>query len=257
MPGLLDLPPEIIEHIYLIHTQLALAEYENSARVAKDLCNSRLTNGYIERATRRAFVKQHFATWLVNAPDDVNIQKFCTMASTPDLAAAIEELVLLVDKDYTTKLPKAGSSRYLDTKNVATLPQSPNSQFSDKNDIPTQGALSSASSEEDITHAFDKTTGALVPIAYLWHRNSLIAAFRACRNVTKLWIVNTSLVPDGANRCKHLTQPNSFVAPAEDDGDQQEADLLNIDVADDQPIVPLRRYEKRRCRPIRTPKSGP
>jgi len=100
MPGLLDLPPELIEQVHFEHEQMVSLEHEDGIGVAEELGHFRLTSRYIERATRRAFVQKYFAVWHFKASDDASIEKICAMASTLDLAAAIKVLKFYVDDDY-------------------------------------------------------------------------------------------------------------------------------------------------------------
>ena len=56
MPGLLDLPPDLIEHIHFAHERLTEAEHENGVGVAEELGSSRLTCPHFQHATRRGHV---------------------------------------------------------------------------------------------------------------------------------------------------------------------------------------------------------
>jgi hypothetical protein len=171
MPSLSDLPPELINQIHLEHEQLVLAELSGQQRqqqrhgscaVAVNFGALRLANRFIERATRRSFLLEHFDVWQIQAPNDADIQKFCMMAKTADLAASVRQLHLRVDDDDYSKC--------------------------------VQGTVGAASeSEVEATHVFDDVSGALVPAAYFRNREALLEAFRACVNVVELWFVNRLL----------------------------------------------------------------
>lgn len=226
MPGLLDLPPELIEQIHFAREQLFSAEREikeTDIAVTPGLGNFRLVNRYIERATRRAFVEKYFALWYIKAPDDAEIKKFCDMARTPDLAAAIQELDILVDDDYTMVVQGTSSPKRPGTQDAPASSSDVNLQF-DNEHSKQVGGSHPISSEVRATHAFDSITGALVPAAYLRHRLALITAFRACKNVTELWIGNKSLEPERMLRYKRSSRGNGIVAPPEDNDHEQDAD---------------------------------
>lgn len=106
MPGLQDLPPELIDQIHREYETLLIDGRPPTelAGVAEDLGNFRLTSRYIERATRHSFVEVWFGSWSIDAPDDESIQRFCAMAKTPDLAASVRELNVFVDDDYSMKV---------------------------------------------------------------------------------------------------------------------------------------------------------
>jgi hypothetical protein len=216
MPGLLDLPPELIEQIHLAHEQLVVAEHEDHVGVAEDLGHSRLTCRYIERATRRAFVETHFFAWFMKAPDDADIQKFCAMTRTPDLAAAIQELYLHVDDDYTMEVQETESLDHLGNHDLATslqgLSLTPDHTLSEQ--VTERGDLRPPNPK--VTHACDNITGALVPAAYLRHRVALVAAFRACKNITYLYIGNKPLEPERAEHYKRASRLGEIEALTED-----------------------------------------
>lgn len=103
MSELLDLPPELIEHIFT----------ELEAQVNQDLQDTekpkikaplfRLTSRYIEQCTRRMFAATYFATRKIHISDDASIRRFCAMAQSPDLAESVVTLMLYVDND---RLPR-------------------------------------------------------------------------------------------------------------------------------------------------------
>jgi hypothetical protein len=195
MPSLTDLPPELIVRIYHEHDQLLLAELPSAEKdqaigVATQLVPFRLTNRYIELATRRSFVENYFAAWHITASNDAEIQKFCTMAKTPYLAAAIVQLNFCVDDDY--------SMRVQDT------------------------VVAPSGSDIEATHVFDDTFGALVPAAYFRNRDALVEAFRACVNVYHLRFSNKPINLDGLERYKYECLSWDDEDEDEDDDDESE-----------------------------------
>lgn len=227
MPGLLDLLPELIEQIHFAHERLVEAEHENSVGVAEELGSPRLTCRYFEHATRRRYVEKNFVVWMLKAPDDENIQRFCVMASTPGLAAAIRKLHLSFDDDYTMEVAKAEQFlKRLGIEDVATSLLNLEPQFENRHSTETQEEKSAVLPEGKMTHAYDNITDALVPAPYLKHRVELIEAFHARKNVTKLWIGNRALEPERMHRYKRSTRRNVNGAPfsPEPDDDEQETD---------------------------------
>lgn len=66
---------------------------------SSEFLQKRLTNRYIERATRRVFAPVHFTIWSINVPNDGRVREFCDMASTPDLGKYLTHLDLHFDND--------------------------------------------------------------------------------------------------------------------------------------------------------------
>jgi hypothetical protein len=85
MPGLLDLPPELIEQIFTFTEEyVRAAQYqvekpwrEHEPATKPKVPVSRLTNKYIESATQRLFIDRFFDTWHIKAADEQSIQRFC------------------------------------------------------------------------------------------------------------------------------------------------------------------------------------
>jgi len=229
MPGLLDLPPELLEQIHFAHERLVEAEHENSIGIAEKLGHSRLTCRYFEHATRRGFVVKNFAVWIVRFPEDASIQKLCAMAVTPDLAAAIRKLVLFVDDDYTMEVQNADDPNGLDTLDAAKSPQDPRIRLDNKESSQVQRAALFDSFRKRVTQTFDNITGSLVPIACLRHRAALIEAFRACMNVNEILIGNRSLEPELMHRYKRSSRVHGIRPPPEDDGDEQDEDGSDVE----------------------------
>lgn len=158
MPELVDLPPELIEHIFidvesLVRQDLRVAG-EETKRVVPIF---RLTNRYIEQYTRRQFTERYFSEWRIMAPDDVSIQKFCAMAQIPDLAKCVFELILYFDND---------------------------------SEMRAQQMSTSTTTEVAVTNAEDPcgNTCILAPPAYAMSRDDLIEALDSCSNIGQLTI---------------------------------------------------------------------
>jgi hypothetical protein len=113
MPGLLDLPPELIERIfkltedYVVAAQVQaeqLSWYDQPPELQQTATKfkapvTRYISRYIESATRRLFADT-FNSWHIRAADDQSITKFCTIIKTSDvLAEGIRELNIYVDDD--------------------------------------------------------------------------------------------------------------------------------------------------------------
>lgn len=227
MPGLLDLPPELIEHIHFAHERLIEAEHENGVGVAEEVGRSRLTCRYFEHATRCGYVEKNFVVWMVKAPNDENIERFCAMASTPGLATAIRKLHLSFDDDYTMEVAKTDHfPECLGTDDVVTSSPDLKFQLEKRHSSETREEIPSILPEVRVTHAYDNITEALVPSAYLRHRVELIEAFRACKNVTELYIGNRALEHELMHRYKRSSRRNVNGAPfpPEPEGDEQDTD---------------------------------
>jgi hypothetical protein len=163
MPELVDLPPELIELIF-IHVQggtFAELRYTGpEARMPAPLF--RLTNRYIEQCTRREFVATYFDDRRIRISDDASIKRFCAMARTPDLAKCLDHLVLVIDNDTVV-------------------------QAQDENVAPTADA---EPWEENITY------GILGPPAYVRSRNEIVTALRACSGINALMFRNAPQIQD-------------------------------------------------------------
>lgn len=101
--SLLDLPPELIEQIFEQHELLAQSELEDSgdedAVIGAPVF--RLTNRYIEKCTRRAFITKYYWCWQVKTSDDTSVREFSAMAQVPELARCVNELIVYADNDDT------------------------------------------------------------------------------------------------------------------------------------------------------------
>lgn len=188
MPSLHDLPTELIDQIHhhledLLINGRPLAE---QAGVAADLGQCRLTSRYIERATRRSFVETWFGGWIFQAPDDASIEKFCTMAKTPDLAKAITEINFFVDDDYTMEVHEGKPDLIASIQKLGLGDEDAASSKTREGPSFTTDGLKA-------THVFDEVTCTMVPVAYYRNRDALKEAFLACENVTTLCFFNVPL----------------------------------------------------------------
>lgn len=214
MPGFLDLPPELVEQIYLEHEASIYAQRackHDSEGVAEMLGQFRLVCRHIERSTRNLFVKDYFEGRVMRS-DDVSIQRFCEMAKTPDLAASLTQMEIQCDDDGSMQVQEPHSSQpstILDliwkfARAIGRL-------------MGYLKAEASPSPEFEATHAFDDATGAMVPVAYLKNKDALVKAFRACVNISELWFGNIALDPKRMHLYKR-------VKPQTDNGDDDDDD---------------------------------
>jgi hypothetical protein len=163
MPGLLDLPPELIEQIFAFTEEyVRAAQYQVEEPWGEDepaekpkAPVSRLTNKYIESATRRLFIDKFFDTWHIKAADDQSIQRFCEIVNTSDLLVrGLRGLAIYADDDQMIA-ERQGHIQ------------------------PDDDMLH----EDEATHLLDPETGAMVPVAYFQNRDRIAQAFRACKRL--------------------------------------------------------------------------
>jgi hypothetical protein len=98
MSGLLDLSPELIEHIFLSEESVR-QEFEDEAEGVIVAPLFRLTNRYIQECTRRMFAKTYFRALSIKASDAASIMRFCDIAQFPELVKYVSELVFYVTDD--------------------------------------------------------------------------------------------------------------------------------------------------------------
>lgn len=156
MPELVDLPPELIERIYIDVESLIYQDLRAAGEETKSVAPIfRLTNRYIEQCTRRQFARRYFSTWRIPVPDDANIQKFCAMSEVPDLAACVFELILYFDDDSEM------CAQQMSTLNTTKI------TVSDAEDVCEDACV-------------------LAPPAYVRNRDDLIEALSSCSNIGQL-----------------------------------------------------------------------
>jgi hypothetical protein len=174
MSGLVDLPPKLIEKIfafteeYVLATQYQEKEYEfgdeSEWTPSPKAPISRLTNRYIEAATRRLFIDSYFHNWHIKAADDQSIQKFCMIVNTSDiLVKGLKYLSVYVDDDQMI------SKRHAHLQLDGVTAQN-----------------------DETTHCYDDETGAMVPTAYFQNRDAIIQAFRACTGLQGLYFYRSA-----------------------------------------------------------------
>lgn len=166
MPGLLDLPPELIELIFDKCEEVGYEEWcaENDEDdywpPRAGVPPFRSTCRYIERATCRRFAEIYLRDghWEI-AANDADIEKFCAQTKVKEFAANKKELLFGFDDDIIAK---------------ANLELAVSGQI--------DGAESSSCAA---THQFDEATGVLVPLHLYRNRDAIVEALRACGNLTE------------------------------------------------------------------------
>jgi hypothetical protein len=166
MLELVDLPPELIEHIFIDVEDLVYDELLGTDRESDTVAPLfRLVNRYVEQCTRREFAMSYFDIHYIKAPDDASIEKFCAMAPVPDLAKCLIKLVICIDNDIP-----------MHTQRVA---------------LTLQGGVNSS----DVRDAHS-TVDAPLPPAYLRNKNAVIDALCACSNIEELTFEDKWPEPD-------------------------------------------------------------
>lgn len=165
MPGLLDLPPELIEQIFDKCEEVAYGEWckENDEDdywlPESGVPPFRSTCRYVERATCRRFAKVYLGDGHAEiAAKDSDIEKFCAQARVEEFAANKKRLAFGFDDDISAK---------------ANL------------ELEASGSIDSCNSSiGTATHQIDEVTGALVPLHLYRNRDAIVEALRACKNLT-------------------------------------------------------------------------
>jgi hypothetical protein len=120
MSELLDLPPELIEHIFLFDESVQeslrrIREASGNEKGAKRVVPAplfRLANRYIEQCTRRIFAKSFFGRQRVLMIYDVCIRRFCDQARFPDLVKYVDGLHFFVANDQHGRIEIPPATRY-------------------------------------------------------------------------------------------------------------------------------------------------
>lgn len=173
MPGLLDLPPELLENV-----AQRLLPWNDRAH----LQSLRLSCRRIEEAIRRCFRPEYFNSVRIRKLKDANIQKLCAIATVPDLAESIERIGIYCSDDGTADPEVRQHFQQRDAPHP----------LSDGREL-----LRSSGTDH------------LIPMALLSHKEALLAALLATKNVTELeftdyhWLMSTS---DG-NEWEHPDLP--------------------------------------------------
>lgn len=175
MPGLLDLPPELLEQIYDEYHEETY--WDDSAHLG-DL---RLTCRYVEKSIRRRFLINECSETAVKTFEEASIQKFRAMSSASEFAKAVK-CVKLVLYDDSTIVPQNG-----------TLQQRPRD--------------TDASSAGNPDSSGDLKTVAQAPLLY--HEDGILKALRACGNINELQFL--ALGPDPKALHHDMTSTFGFV----------------------------------------------
>jgi hypothetical protein len=116
MSQLLDLPPELIEHIFLFEESVQrireASEHEDGANDVVTAPVFRLANRYIEQCTRRMFAKSFFTYQRILIPDHASIRRFCAKARFPDLVKYVTGLHFSVVNDRRQRLKISSATRH-------------------------------------------------------------------------------------------------------------------------------------------------
>lgn len=221
MPGFLDLPPELVEQIYLeyeasIHAQRSCVH--DMEGVAETLGQLRLVCRHIEQSTRKLFVKDWFEGWIIKRPDDESIQRFCEMAKIPDLAASLTSLSISCDDDASMQVQETQSYRLSSIQDFIW-------KIARALGILTGYLKAEAPFPPgpEATHVFDNVIGAMVPVAYLKNMDALVKALRACENISELWSGNVALDPKRMHLYKRV-KPQAGNSDEDDDNDDEDDD---------------------------------
>lgn len=185
MPGLLDLPPKLIEQIY-----------ESAEDYSAHMGGFRLTCRCIEQAVRHSFRLEHFRYQCIEL-DAASIERFCALTKIPDLAKSVKAIRFQAYDDGTTETIKARDK--CDGTGFTAIDQS------------------NLVLPENLTR--------MLPATLLSRRDALLAAFVATENITELNFVDeyiyqdfdtntfagSQLSPDSEDRACDVTSTVDFV----------------------------------------------
>jgi hypothetical protein len=153
MPGLQDLPSELLEQINDIYE--GITPWEDRAHLGY----LRLTCRYIEQSIRRSFRLHRFYREVIRSPADKYIQRFCAVTQVPDLATSLGVFTMHCADDGTTE-QRARLQTHQDNK----------------------GHPTTSRSDLAISSDIDR----LVPAALTRHKAALLAAFIAAESIDAL-----------------------------------------------------------------------
>lgn len=115
MPGLLDLPPELIELIFRYEDSVRrirqASKVEDWADHAITAPLFRLANRYVEQCTRRIFAQSFFCVQRIMMPKDASIKRFCDIARYPELVKHVNGLHFYVANDQRGRLEISSVTR--------------------------------------------------------------------------------------------------------------------------------------------------
>lgn len=167
MPGLLDLPTELIEQIFDKCGDIAYNEWRTENPKASHFWRQvavppfRSSCRYVERATRHSFAKNYLRMGhYYIAANDASIESLCAQVKVEEFAATKDFIYFELDDDK-------------------------NAKFSPLHEVSGQHE-SAESSGKATTHVLEDATGASVPLAVYRNRKVLVEALRACTNLADL-----------------------------------------------------------------------
>lgn len=155
MPGLLDLPPELLENV---------ANYLLQPSDRAHLASLRLSCRQVEEAIRRPFRLKYFRSVTIRKPKDEDIQKFCAVNKVSDLAKSIKSIAISCADDGTAELVAQQRNVLLSRRDGREL-------------------LWPSGTEQ-----------LLVPTALISHKEALLEAFLATKNLEDLRFMDYHLL---------------------------------------------------------------
>lgn len=185
MPGLLDLPPELLEKI----AQCLLRRKDRTA-----LACLRLSCRYVEKSIRRSFRLNRFRTVSINEPgdEDADLQRFCATTRIPDIAKTITFVGICCVDDATTehdaqrKARQSKVFRFIQgiRRLYATTRIPDLANVVKRISIHQAGQRGRSHLLPDITSSSELDQ--LVPAALVSRMEALLAVFTAAENITQL-----------------------------------------------------------------------
>lgn len=97
MPGLLDLPPEVLEQVYDDYDEAT--DWDDRAQLGY----LRLTCRYVEKATRRKSIQNKWECLALSTSEDASLRRFCAMTTASEMAKAVKRIKLFAHDDGTAE----------------------------------------------------------------------------------------------------------------------------------------------------------
>ena len=157
MPGLLDLPPELLENV-------ADCLLQPSERA--HLASLRLSCRQVEEDVRRPFRLKYFRSVTIRKSTDADIQKFCAINKVSDLAKSINSMSISCADDGTAELVAQQRNALL--------------SWGDGRELFGPGG-----------------TDQLVPTALISNKEALLEAFLAAKDLEELSFMDYHLLESG------------------------------------------------------------
>lgn len=171
MPGLLDLPVELLEQTYdELYEELDCDTWYQ-------LGHLRLTCRYVEKATRPHFLEDQCNCKSIKVTDDASILRFCATTANSDFAKAYKCIHLLTHDDGTVE----AEARSLGAHAPAESSENVEAEFAE---LRTHSPVA-ATDSTDKSNGFEKLRH-MVPAALLRHEDRLLEALKLCENVDSL-----------------------------------------------------------------------